>query len=70
VRILRDRFPNDDFYPFNVEVLKNTAVIDFSSPVVFFAGENGTGKSTLLKAMARNCGIYIWEGMERSFTNI
>ena len=28
-------------------------------------GENGTGKSTLLRAISRKCGIYIWEGMAR-----
>jgi predicted ATPase len=36
--------------------------------VTFFIGENGTGKSTLLKAIALRCGIYIWrdeEGYQR-----
>lgn len=40
--------------------------IRFRSPVTFFVGENGTGKSTLLEAIARKCGIHIWEGMERT----
>ncbi len=30
-----------------------------------FAGENGTGKSTLLRAICRACGIHIWEGERR-----
>ena len=28
-------------------------------------GENGTGKSTLLQAIARRCNIHIWEDRER-----
>lgn len=32
--------------------LKEQGEIEFSSPVTFFAGENGTGKSTLIEAIA------------------
>ncbi|MFW6164217.1 MAG: AAA family ATPase, partial [Planctomycetota bacterium] len=28
-------------------------------------GENGTGKSTLLEAIARRCRIHIWQGLKR-----
>lgn len=35
------------------------------SPVTFFAGENGTGKSTILRAICRGCGIHIWESERR-----
>ena len=28
----------------------------FEAPIAFFVGENGTGKSTLLEAIARHCG--------------
>jgi predicted ATPase len=34
--------------------------------VTFFVGENGTGKSTLLKAICRRCDIHIWQETERS----
>lgn len=30
--------------------------LEFTAPVAFFVGENGTGKSTLLEAIARHCG--------------
>ncbi len=35
-----------------VHHLKNQGNIEFSSPVTFFVGENGTGKSTLIEAIA------------------
>ncbi|RJQ85420.1 MAG: AAA family ATPase [Desulfobacteraceae bacterium] len=59
------RFPTPDAYPFNLPLVQRTRVIDFPTPVTFFTGENGTGKSTLLEAICRCCRIHIWEGMER-----
>jgi predicted ATPase len=59
------RYPDAGSYPFNLNILQKTEGILFSSPVTFFAGENGTGKSTLLKAICRKCGIHIWEDAER-----
>lgn len=55
-----DRYPVRDRYPFNLEIFRQTGSIDFECPVTIFVGENGTGKSTLLEAMARRCGIHIW----------
>jgi predicted ATPase len=63
--ILKDKFPTGDYYPFNLEIFNNTGSLDFISPVTIFTGENGTGKSTLLEAISRKCGIYIWEGEYR-----
>jgi len=60
------KYPNVDYYPFNLTILQKTERIVFSSPVTFFIGENGTGKSTLLKAICRRCGIHIWEDTERT----
>jgi predicted ATPase len=61
-----DRFPTRDAYPFNLEIFNRSKCILFKKPVTFFIGENGTGKSTLLRAIARRCNIHIWEDVERS----
>ena len=39
-------------YPFNLPLLRGLDEMRFSAPVSFFVGENGTGKSTLLEALA------------------
>ena len=65
VTIQRNKFPTENYYPFNLEIFKNSASLDFETPVTVFTGENGTGKSTLLEAMSRKCRIYIWEGEQR-----
>ena len=61
---LHDTFPTRDFYPFNLEIFQKTDNLVFHAPVTFFIGENGTGKSTLLRAIARGCSIHIWEEHE------
>jgi predicted ATPase len=65
VTLLADQFPTKKSYPFNLPVFRETKGVTFRSPVTFFIGENGTGKSTLLEALAHKCGIHIWSGMER-----
>jgi predicted ATPase len=61
---LHDAFPSVKCYPFSLEVFRKTDRLEFSQPVTFFIGENGTGKSTLLQAIARACSIHIWEEHE------
>jgi predicted ATPase len=63
--LLHERFPTRHHYPFSLEVFRKTGCIGFSRPVTFFIGENGTGKSTLLSAIARKSGIHIWEEHQR-----
>lgn len=41
----------------NISSLQNVKEIVFEKPVTFFAGENGTGKSTLLEAIAVASGF-------------
>lgn len=66
VHIHREKFPVTDWYPFNLSVFHKTESVPFSKPVTFFIGENGSGKSTFLKAVAKACGIHIWENTERT----
>jgi predicted ATPase len=41
-----------DTFPFTLEVVKSLHEIHFTSPVTFFVGENGSGKSTVMEAIA------------------
>ena len=68
IKIDSERFPTKDCYPFNLEIFQKTKELKLTQPLTFFIGENGTGKSTLLKAVALRCSIHIWrdeEGYER-----
>ncbi len=65
VRLLSDQYPTRNDYPFNIDLLRQTQSLQFSS-LTFFIGENGSGKSTLLEALARRCRIHIWSGIERT----
>jgi predicted ATPase len=66
VTIDGSRYPVRDRYPFNLRIFQMTEKLTFDSPVTFFLGENGTGKSTLLKAICHKCNIHIWKYSERS----
>ncbi len=70
VNLLSDQYPTRNYYPFNLEVLQQTSGLAFSTPVTFLIGENGTGKSTLLEALAHRCRIHIWSGIERTRAEI
>lgn len=39
-------------FPFTLEIVRSIQELQFTSPVTFFVGENGTGKSTVLEAIA------------------
>jgi predicted ATPase len=61
----KNLFPDTNNYPFNLDIINSINEIEFIRPVTFFTGENGCGKTTILKAIAISCGIYIWEFSER-----
>ncbi len=64
VTILSEKYPPVACYPFNIENFNETRSVEFDAPISFFVGENGTGKSTLLRAIAHRCDIFIWEPIE------
>jgi predicted ATPase len=39
-------------FPFNLPVIDNLTSLEFSTPVTFLVGENGSGKSTFVEALA------------------
>ncbi len=53
-------------YPFSLSIIKNLHEINFFTAVTFFVGENGTGKSTILEALALKAGF----GFEGGSKNI
>jgi predicted ATPase len=55
-----EQYPTREHYPFNLDIFRRTGGLDFRTPVTLFVGENGTGKSTLLEALAIKAGIHIW----------
>lgn len=65
VKFHPEKFPTRDHYPFHLDVFRRTPQIEFTTPVTFFAGQNGTGKSTLLEAISVKCGIHIWKNEQR-----
>ena len=67
VTLHHDTYPVSNRYPFSLPIFNQTSQIQFRSPVTFFAGENGTGKSTLLEALALASGIHIWRKEEVSY---
>jgi predicted ATPase len=48
-------------YPFNLALIRSLD-IEFTSPVTFFVGENGTGKSTVIEAIAALCRLPVSGG--------
>jgi predicted ATPase len=56
-----------DTYPFFLDAVKNLYTLDFHPKVTFIVGENGTGKSTILEAIATACGFNP-EGGTKNFT--
>jgi predicted ATPase len=68
ITLLRDRVDNWETYPFTVATVNGLHELVLRSRICFFSGENGTGKSTLLEAIAAHYG-FGREGGNRNFSN-
>lgn len=66
VRLERDEVPSFDVYPFDLPAVRGLSTLALHPAVTFLIGENGTGKSTLLEAIAVAWGFNA-EGGSRNF---
>ncbi|WP_256761658.1 AAA family ATPase [Cohnella sp. WQ 127256] len=57
VEILSKAERNPNSYPFTIPAIKHLDILEFKRNVTFFVGENGSGKSTILEAIAYQCGF-------------
>jgi predicted ATPase len=67
ISILRERITEPHEYPFSIPTIASLKSLQISGRVCFFVGENGTGKSTLLEAIAAHYGFGL-EGGNRNFS--
>jgi predicted ATPase len=66
VALRRDKVASFDQYPFCLPAVKTLEQIDLPAKVTFFVGENGSGESTLLEAIAVSLGFNA-EGGSKNF---
>ena len=57
ISLKKEMVENFKRYPFNIDIIKNFDSLELSCPVTFLIGENGTGKSTFIEALAVKCGL-------------
>jgi predicted ATPase len=68
ITIRREQVEDWESYPFSIPIIRCLEELSFRSRICFFTGENGTGKSTLLEAIAAHYG-FGREGGNRNFSN-
>ena len=61
-----DRVPSFDEYPFDIPAVRALKMLKLDGRVTFFVGENGSGKSTVLEAIAVVAGFNA-EGGSKNF---
>ena len=66
VSLRRDKVPSFDQFPFCLPAVRTLEQIDLHPKVTFFVGENGSGKSTVLEAIAISLGFNA-EGGSKNF---
>jgi len=55
--IINQAQENVSDYPFNVPAVQHLSKLSFGSPSTIFVGENGSGKSTIIEALAQKAGM-------------
>ncbi|MEZ0325624.1 MAG: AAA family ATPase [Fimbriimonas sp.] len=66
VLLQRDRVPSFDVHPFSVPSIRYLSELELHPSVTYIVGENGTGKSTLVEAIAVAAGFNA-EGGSKNF---
>lgn len=56
IRLNKEKVTDCNRHPFSVPIIKNFQSLNIRERVCFFVGENGSGKSTVLEAIADHCG--------------
>lgn len=67
ISLKREQIASFDKYPFCLPAIRNIGELELHPKVTFFAGENGTGKSTVLESIAVAYGFNP-EGGSRNFS--
>jgi len=67
LRLRREGVPSFDSYPFSIPAIRSLERLKLHPAVTFLIGENGTGKSTLVEALAVRYGLNA-EGGTRNFS--
>ena len=57
ISLNKEKIPDFNIYPFNLNIIKDFDELKLNSPVTFFVGENGSGKSTFIEAIAVAIGL-------------
>jgi len=66
IEIRRDAIPSYNVYPFSIAAIRQCERLPLDSRVTFLVGNNGSGKSTIIEAIASALGINP-EGGSRNF---
>ncbi|MDN4095618.1 MULTISPECIES: AAA family ATPase [Brevibacillus] len=70
LEILKKADTDSTLYPFTIPTIKSLHSIDFKTNITFFVGENGSGKSTILEAIAYQCGFNTAGGSKNNYYEV
>ena len=57
ISLKREQIGDASAYPFSIPAVRELDLLEFHPDVTFFVGENGSGKSTVLEAIALAMGF-------------